>query len=272
MPRPFRPSLERVRAAHGRDRDGVEDLVALAVERRFGAEFQPIVELRSGNVVAHEALSRFHDAAGAPMSTGAVFTRLHAAPALLLEVELETKRLQLDHAPPGTLHVNVDPDSFAAAEDGGDGLVRLLSGAVSPVVVEVIENMSVSDAGHGGAMVRALDRAGIAIALDDVGAPNALLSLEALKLARVVKLDRSWLRRVVDPVERAILDALVALAHRLGARTVLEGVECAEDLALARELDVDCAQGFLFRDRFVVVDSAGQVARGAPLRRTTPRR
>jgi EAL domain-containing protein (putative c-di-GMP-specific phosphodiesterase class I) len=268
MPRPQAPSRPRARAPAPSARAGaLDDLVALAVERRFGAEFQPIVDVRSGDVVAHEALSRFHDAAGAPLPTGAVFARLHAAPALLLELELETKRLQLDHAPPGALHVNVDPDSFAASAEGGEALVRLFSGAVSPIVVEVIENMSVADGGHGGALVRALDRAGIAIALDDVGAPDALLSLEVLKLAEVVKLDRSWLRRIVDPDERAILDALVALARRLGARTVLEGVERPEDLDAARELGVDCAQGFLFREQFLVIDARGRVEDGAPVLR-----
>jgi EAL domain-containing protein (putative c-di-GMP-specific phosphodiesterase class I) len=269
----FRHSADRARerassvAHHAEPADaGLPDLLELVLARRFGAEFQPIVEVRSERVVAYEALSRFHDEAGELLSPGLVFARLHAEPSLLLHVELEMKALQLANAPAGPLHVNVDPDSFALADDdAGNALLRMLAGARAGLVVEVIENMTVADAELGGAMVRELDRAGISIALDDVGRPDALLSLEALKLADVLKLDSTWVRRATDPIDRAILDALLGLARRLGARTVLEGVETTEDLAVARELGVDCAQGYLFRDGFVAVwDADARRRRVAP--------
>jgi EAL domain-containing protein (putative c-di-GMP-specific phosphodiesterase class I) len=227
------------------------DVLALVLGRRFAVEYQPIVDLRSGETVGHEALSRFFDAQGRPVSPGAVFARLHEEPSLLLYVEAETKRFQLENAPDGPLHLNIDPDSFHAGLNGnGNALLDMIQGHHRPVVVEVIETMSFADARRGRELVRALRERSMPVALDDVGAPDALLSLEALKDADVLKLDASWLARVADPRERAILDAILALARRLGARTILEGVETAAHFELAAALGVDAVQGYLFRAQF----------------------
>lgn len=227
------------------------DVLALVLGRCFAVEYQPIVDLRTGQTIGHEALSRFFDVQGRPVAPGAVFARLHEEPSLLLYVEAETKRFQIENAPPGPLHLNVDPDSFHAGRNGeGNTLLDVLQSRRDPVVVEVIETLCVADARNGRELVRALRKRSMPVALDDVGAPDALLSLETLKDADVLKLDASWLRRVSDPRERIILEALLDVARKLGARTVLEGVETAAHLELAAALGVDAVQGFLFRGQF----------------------
>jgi len=232
------------------------DVLALVLGRRFAVEYQPIVDLHTGETVGHEALSRFFDAQDRPVSPDAVFARLHDDPSLLLYVEAETKRFQIENAPDGPLHLNVDPDSFHAGRNGsGNGLLDVIQARAQPVVVEVIETMCFADARYGRELVRALRERSMTVALDDVGAPDALLSLETLKYADVLKLDASWLRRVSDPRERAILEALLGLARRLGARTILEGVETEAHLELATALGVDAVQGFLFRGRFQTRDA-----------------
>ncbi len=228
------------------------DVLALVLDRCFAVEYQPIIDLATGATIAHEALSRFFDVQGRPVPPGAVFARLHEDPSLLLYVEAETKRFQIENAPAGPLHLNVDPDSFHAGRNGTDGnaLLDVLQSHSAPVVVEVIETMSYADARLGRELVRALRARHMVIALDDVGAPDTLISLEVLKEADVLKLDASWLLRIADPRERIILDAILALARRLGARTVLEGVETPAQLELAVALGVDAVQGFLYRGQF----------------------
>jgi EAL domain-containing protein (putative c-di-GMP-specific phosphodiesterase class I) len=230
------------------------DVAELVSSLRIGAEYQPIVEVRTGRVVAHEALARFAGTGRGPLSPAPIFAQLHAAPSLLFRVECEVKKLQLEHAPRGPLHVNVDPDSFAAGEGGGENaLLDVLACGRAGTVVEVIENMTRSDAKLGREMIRRLHARGLSVALDDVGAPDSLLSLEAFFEADVVKFDRSLLAVAQASKRRPLLEALVPLARRLGACTILEGVETAEQLSLARELDLDLVQGFLFRDRLVSV-------------------
>src|SRR5690242_2812878 len=62
------------------------DLLEIVLARRIGVEYQPIIEVATGAVVGHEALSRFYDAAGRALPPAGVFARLHAEPSLLLHV------------------------------------------------------------------------------------------------------------------------------------------------------------------------------------------
>jgi EAL domain-containing protein (putative c-di-GMP-specific phosphodiesterase class I) len=219
---------------------------------RFGAQYEPIVEVASGQTIAYEALARFHRPDGSTLRVGQVFAWLHGAPSLLVETELALKRLQLEHAPGHTLFLNLDPDSFAGAADGGAEFLSLFRGAPRDVVVEAIENLDAADAERGREMVSALAGAGVPFALDDVGAASALVSFEMLALADYLKFDRSILRhRRTRPL--AVVEALVAMAARTGARAVLEGVETQGDLDVARDLGISLVQGHLFRDRHVTV-------------------
>jgi EAL domain-containing protein (putative c-di-GMP-specific phosphodiesterase class I) len=234
-----------------------DEILEILEAGRFGVQYEPIVELSSGQTIAHEALARFHAADGATIPPGLVFSQLHAAPALLVETELRTKRIQLEHTPGHTLFVNVDPDAFASAPGGGAELVSILRSARCDVVVEAIENLDEADAERGRAMVAALREHGLPFGLDDVGAANGLISFDMLAFADYLKFDRSLLRRPREARRLAVAEALVAMARRTGARTVLEGVELQSDLDLARDLGVDLVQGYLFRERFVRVPPRG---------------
>jgi EAL domain-containing protein (putative c-di-GMP-specific phosphodiesterase class I) len=227
------------------------EIASLVVDRRFGTEYQPVIELRTGTIIGHEALSRFFDGEGHPVSPGMVFARLHDDPTLLLRVEAETKRFQVENAPGGPLFLNVDPDSFHAANGPArSAFLDTMTSHRAGIVVEVIESLSINDARRGRDMVRALRQRAIGVALDDVGAPDTLLSLESLREADILKLDASWLVRAADPRDRAILEMLLALARRLGTRSILEGIETRAQLDLARALGVDAVQGFLYREKF----------------------
>ncbi len=241
----------------GNDIPSASEIASLVGGGCFGTEYQPVIEVRSGAVIGHEALSRFFDGDGRPVSPGPVFARLHEEPSLLTHVETETKRFQLENAPDGALYLNVDPDSFHAASLSARGsLLDAMAAHPAGVVVEVIESLSISDAHRGRDMVSALRRRSIGVALDDVGAPDTLVSLEALRDADVLKLDASWLKRAGEARDRAVLEMLLALARRLGTRTILEGVETAKQLALAAALGVDAVQGYLFRGQFTVCRAA----------------
>jgi EAL domain-containing protein (putative c-di-GMP-specific phosphodiesterase class I) len=219
----------------------------------MGVEYQPIVDLKTREVVAHEALARFVDERRASVPTSDVFARLHQDPPRLCALEIEAKALQIEHAPAGTLYLNVDPDAWAAAEGPrGNPLMEILRGR-DDVVVETIENQHVRDADRSREMAVALNAVGLPVALDDVGAAEALLSLDALFHASILKLDRTVLRRLGDARRRGFYAGFVAAVRKLGLFTVAEGVETDADLDAARALGVHAAQGFLFRSSFRLV-------------------
>jgi EAL domain-containing protein (putative c-di-GMP-specific phosphodiesterase class I) len=115
----------------------------------------------------------------------------------------------------------------------------------------MIENLDVSDALLSRGMMAAVRARGLRVALDDVGAANSLINFEALDEADVLKFDRTLLRALGRPRRRAVIRALARMARETGGLTILEGVETAADLALARELGVDWVQGWYFDDLIV---------------------
>lgn len=234
--RPARVTLEGVRA--------------ILDAGRFWTEYQPLVHARTGRTVAFEALARFQGRSGRPLPPAQVFALLHADPALLLRAELTLKLQQVERAPRAPLFVNLDPDTWCRAGDGlRNPFLALFTSAASRVVVEVSENLAITDAARVTEMVAALRRRNLPVALDDVGAAAGLVSLDALAEAEIIKFDRTLLPRLRHPRARALVQALCDMARRTGAKTVLEGVETTADYVVARDLGVDLVQGFLFRDR-----------------------
>jgi EAL domain-containing protein (putative c-di-GMP-specific phosphodiesterase class I) len=81
--------------------------------------------------------------------------------------------------------------------------------------------------------------------LDDFGAGGSALAwLRQLPLD-ALKLHPSFVNAVDEESTRAVVRAVVALAATLGLRTVAEGVETPEQLAVLRDVGCDETQGFL---------------------------
>lgn len=223
---------------------------AILDQGRFFTEYQAIVHARTGRTAAFEALARFRRKDGRDIAPSRVFSVLHADPALLLRAELTLKLHQVEHAPKAALFVNLDPDSWSRAGDRHrNPFLALFSSASLKIVVEVTEAMATADAVRSQAMISALRGRQLAVALDDVGAANGLLSFDAIADAEVLKFDRSLLPRMGHPRSRALVQALVRMCTETGARSVMEGVETTAEFVLARDLGFDFVQGFLFRDR-----------------------
>jgi len=67
----------------------------------------------------------------------------------------------------------------------------------------------------------------------------------------IFKFDRHWLQAIHQPAQRRMLKMLLNYAREENKKTVLEGIETENDLAIARELNVDYVQGYLFRPEFI---------------------
>ncbi|GLK57971.1 EAL domain-containing protein [Azotobacter vinelandii] len=229
-------------------------LLALLEGQGLGVEYQPIVEVASGNIIGHEALARFRGADGRNLPPERVFCALHDSPLSLFQLELKIKKLQILQAPEsGLLFLNIDQDAFATfLDEACHPLVELLAGHPR-AVVEIIENSSISDAQVSIAMLGRFGSAGIPMALDDIGARDSLVSLDVLARVDYLKLARDWLNRLSGPHDRPLLHSLLDFARQSGKAVVLEGVETAEHLQLARRLGIGLVQGYLFRPRFVQV-------------------
>lgn len=235
------PALERI---------GLDEARGLLDLGRFFTEYEPLVSVRSGRTAAYEALARFRRHDGRLAAPDRVLSALDPDPGLRLRAELSLKLHQIEHAPHAPLFVNLDPLSFLRAGDARTNpFLTLFSWSRTRVIVEVLESMAAADAVRASRMFTALRGRGLKVALDDVGAAGGLLTFEALAEAHVIKFDRTLVARMREPHSRSLVQALARMARENGARTVFEGIETAGEFAMARDLGVDLAQGFLFRDR-----------------------
>jgi EAL domain-containing protein (putative c-di-GMP-specific phosphodiesterase class I)/CheY-like chemotaxis protein len=216
------------------------DLRAVLTSRRFFPVYQPIVALRSRDVVGYEALTRFVD--GAPPDVR--FARA-AAVGLGFDLELAAIEAAVEAAPPigasGFLGVNVSPGLVVSA---GKRLKRALQRWNGRIMLEVNEHGSI---GNREQFRWAVGRVGdVELSIDDAGAGyGSLRHIVDLEPAWV-KLDRSLVHDIdAYPLRQALVAGLAHLAARAGPRLIAVGVEREAEAQTLLEIGVEFAQGYL---------------------------
>jgi diguanylate cyclase (GGDEF)-like protein/PAS domain S-box-containing protein len=137
--------------------------------------------------------------------------------------------------------------------------------------LEVTEEAVLRDPERARATLGEVRRLGVAIALDSFGGCDASITLPRNLPLDMLKLDRSLIQSFEhDRETRAMVAAMVALAHKAGLTAVAVGIETKRQLALARELDCRVGQGFLLHrpdspERLRLTGDAGAVT-SAPWR------
>lgn len=118
---------------------------------------------------------------------------------------------------------------------------------VGALEIEVTESILMEQPEQAAHTLRELQHAGVLIALDDFGTGYSNLSyLEQLPI-NTIKIDQTFVQGMVRNLrDRAIVKAVIAMAHSLGAKTVGEGVELAAQLAALGEARCDQYQGYLY--------------------------
>jgi len=201
---------------------------------------QPIIDVADGSVWAFEALARFPSLPPRPVDVAIEAAHL-AGYGQGLELACVSAALarRKDLPASARIAINVSPDVLANP-DAAEFWAREFSG----VIIEVTEYRA-ADPGALREQLARLRERGALIAVDDVGAGYAGLLRLATTHPDLVKLDRTVVSGARDNDEqRAVLEALVTLSHRLGAAVVGEGVETLADLTTLAEFDVDYGQGW----------------------------
>ncbi|WP_394201944.1 EAL domain-containing protein [Shewanella waksmanii] len=215
----------------------------------MGCEYQPLVNATTQQVAGYEALSRFYTHQAVPTPPNQVFEQLHSQDEQLAVVEYHAKLLQIDqsnHQLP--LFLNIDPHALDADKTGA--MLDLLN-CRDNITVEIIENTCISDAQRSEKLVKQLKKHHIKVALDDIGAPHSMLSLQLLSSVDCLKFDISWLQLLDQAEQKQLFIALLNYAKACNKLAVLEGVETKSQLNIAHDLGVDLVQGFLFKSWFI---------------------
>ncbi|WP_346619778.1 EAL domain-containing protein [Blastococcus montanus] len=205
---------------------------------------QPVVDMVTGAVAGHEALSRFPGWGG---DGPAELFGEAAAIGIGVELEEAAARAALRAAgrlPGGlSLAVNLSADALLCPTV----VDLLLAHAGCPLCVEITEHSPVDDYEAVVAVTRRLRRAGVAVSVDDAGAGYASLRHILRLNPDVIKLDIGLVMGLqADRARQAMTSAMVAFAGETGARLIAEGVEEAAERDTLVARGVRYGQGYLF--------------------------
>lgn len=215
-------------------------------ERSFTLVYQPVIDLRSGDVRRVEALARWPEALH-PTVPPDVFVPLAERLGRIAQLTAHVLDLALAETAAGLgvpISVNISPLDVSHGDLPKLVLERLDAYALEPqtLMLEITEHAALEASTE---VLQALAAAGVAISVDDFG--RGWSSLEMLKRlpASDLKLDRSYVQRVSrDPTDAALVRAAVELGHALGMEVVAEGIEDEHVLEAVRELGCDLGQGY----------------------------
>jgi diguanylate cyclase (GGDEF)-like protein len=229
-------------------------------EERFELNYQPIIDLQRGTIQGVEVLIRWKTDSGQNVSPSQFVPIIEEIGLIgkvgewVLETSMRDITKLIDAIPAGCdrdiyLGVNVslrqlsDPFFRDRLETilGRTGFDR------KRLKLEMVETSDPRHSERALATMLDLHASGVAIQIDDFGKGKSSLTCFQVYPIEAVKIDRSFTASIAtDHTHAVITQAIVELAHHLGAKIVAEGVESPAQLESLRNWGCDAAQGYLF--------------------------
>jgi EAL domain-containing protein (putative c-di-GMP-specific phosphodiesterase class I) len=241
-------------------------------DRPFTMAFQPIFDLRRGEIFAHEALLRTPE--GGP--AGPILDAVTPENRYSFDQQCRVTAIELAarHGLKEGLSINFMPN---AVYDPDACIAKTLWAAdrwdvpIESIIFEFTEGERIEDVAHLARIVERYRARGFRTAIDDFGAGYAGLGLLADIQPDLIKVDMKLIRGIdADPVRQHIFRSIVDLTARLGITVIAEGVETAAELAFISGAGVELVQGFgLARPRLGLVPAEAIREVVAPMRRAS---
>lgn len=236
----------------------MEANLACAIDRsEIGAAYQPQIDMRTGALLGVEALARWTNQDGNPISPAEFFSLSESSGRVLDLSDVIFHRILADLEYLGDLgvflpsiSVNLHPAQLHHPERLMPLVNRLadVQGGAKNVMLEITENSIIGrGAENVPAVLNDLAERGFRISLDDFGTGFASLThLQTLPIAEL-KIDRNFVRNIdTCPGDQEIVRALLMIARPRNLEVVLEGVETESQRDLILDLGGQIGQGYLF--------------------------
>lgn len=220
---------------------------------QFEAFYQPKIDLESGLIIGAEALARWrHPEAGlvAPAAFIPTLEQNRQLDTLTLDMLEQAARACLDWRMLGfDLSVSVN---LSLVSLGNTSLADRITRSVQSIgldphhiILEITETAAMTEVAPALENLARLRMRGFGLSVDDYGTGFSSLR----QLTRVpfteLKIDQAFVTGVAsNPSSRTIVESSVGMASRLGIKSVAEGVETQEELALLKMLGCEIAQGY----------------------------
>ena len=244
----FEPALDFA----ARERRRIESDLSEALRKgQMHMQYQPVIDLETGETTGFEALLRWHHPERGMLGPGD-FLQVAEDTGLISSLGEWVIRQSLSEvaAMPGNLRIAIN---LSPTQVKNPNLVATVAQAIHAtniaperIELEITEHVLMGDEKGGHTTLMRLRELGIRIALDDFGTGYSSLGyLRRFPFDRI-KIDRSFVTDVESDLgSQAIISAITRLADALGMDTTAEGIEEPGQLEMLRKLGVHEAQGFL---------------------------
>ena len=227
--------------------------------------YQPLIDLATGEVTAHEALLRWHHPQRGLLYPDS-FIPLAEEVGLIDVIGQYVLHAACREASGWPDHirvaVNVSPLQFRNSNLVGIVIQALGSAGLKGdrLELEITEAVLMERSPEVAAQIRRIRALGVGISMDDFGTGYSSLSYLLSYPFTKIKIDKSFVLGLNDaPNSRVVVSAIVNLGRSLGLTVTAEGIEQVEDLTFLQQLGCEQGQGYLI-GRAV----PGEVLRDAP--------
>jgi predicted signal transduction protein with EAL and GGDEF domain len=237
----------------------VADLRVAVDQQQLEVYYQPIVNLRTGEVHKAEALLRWHHPVRGTVPPDQFIAiaeevgAIHQIGDWVFETAVHQLRAwQGRFNPRFQISINKSPVQFEEQAQGATGshwLRYLEEQGVAPesIVVEITEGVLMDGHSHVTDKLIQYRDCGIQVAVDDFGTGYSSLSYLRKFDIDYLKIDQSFVRNLQPgSSDMALCEGIVAMAHSLGLAVIAEGVETAEQRDILQTMGCDFAQGYFY--------------------------
>jgi diguanylate cyclase len=238
-------------------RVNLENQLRLAIDNKeFILYYQPIVELRTGRIISTEALLRWqHPERGllAPSEFLPVLIDSGLIKPVTQWILIEAGKQYQSYKATGQTDIRIAVN-MAGFAFRNDSILDLVLTAIEHtqmdprgLIVEITEDTLLEELHNARNSLKELQSMGIRIALDDFGTGQSSLNHLRHSPIDIIKIDRDFINNIPsDSNDSDLVDAIIAMAHKLHISVVAEGVENKEQLDFLNWHKCDAIQGYYF--------------------------
>lgn len=218
--------------------------------------YQPLYDLKSGELHGLEALMRWHHPVRGEISP-TEFIPMAEDCGLIVEAGRWALReacealRRLDRATGTdcglTMSINFSAPDFEDDDFMAHFTRTLKETGTDParIHMEIVERVLIRPFGGIRGMLEKFRALGVGVAIDDFGTGYSSLSYLHQYPINLLKIDQSFIRNMCeDDMSRRLVRSILILSEEMGMTTIAEGVETAEQAALLREMNCDIVQGY----------------------------
>jgi len=229
-----------------------QELKRIIINNDIRTVFQPILNLKTGEIIGYEALTRiasvefFNDAE--TLFSFAVQTEMilelericRKSAVKMVKYALKNKKLFLNVSAKGVLDPEFADGKFMqGVQDTGH--------SVKDVVLEITERLAIKDINYFKDAVKKLESSGFSVAIDDVGAGYSTLHTIAELKPSYLKYDMALIRDInKHAIKRDLLESLVPFAKKIDSIIIAEGIETKGEFEVLKDIGIEYGQGFFF--------------------------